>query len=1053
MSKIFVGGLDHNTVEATIKQYFGQWGSVSECNVKRLPDGKSRGFGFVTFSNNAAMEKCFENQPHSIDGKKVDIRKAVDTGHNRGADNIVKGYDPEARELKILFVGSLEFSTTEDEINEYFSKYGDIVSVKISVQDGKPRGFAFVTFQSAKTVDQIQQSRPHVMKGRKLDTKRQTPKHLVGQPESKVSSTKIHIGPPEIRDRGQTGLSEEISDEDLIEYFGQFGKVVTVQQKRYENNGKKRGYGYVEFTDEDAVEKAVLVRIHIIKNKEIEAKKCLTKQQMNEINEIKNKSGFQNSNMDNMGMGNNSMAGMNNMGMGMNNMGMGGNTMGMNNMGMGSNTMGMNMGSMGPMGNNSMNMGNYNVGGYNTGMRTHNNQSEPRGIKRPRSAVDLEAKIMRKLFVGNIDFGTSVDDLKTHFEQYGEVEDVVIPKNQETGKPRGIGFITFVNSSGVDNAQISRPHSLQGKTLDTKRFLPNSQDDVRVKKIYIGGPEDEKHLGRHTGLNDDIQDDDLNNYFSQYGVVLNINQLKWTNGKKRGYGYIEFDDEDSVDKVCLIGIHEVLGVRLEVKKAVEKNAQSSNASTYIHKESDNRGAKRSKKEQIDPESIVMRKIFVGNLNLNTTEEKLKEFFEQFGSTEIVQLPVNKESGKPKGFAFITFEKASSVDACQAARPHKLVGNFIETTRATPKHDLGNPEAEAKVKKIYFDAPSIDLEEISDEDMEDYFGQFGVVTKVDQKKWETTQKKRGYGYIEFDDEDTVDKIVLLGVHVVKGVRIQTKKGLNKDQLQKKAMGGMNYGNRMGSVGTGGMGGDNMGGGGMQNNMNSCFMPNQGDNNMGNMMGQMQNMMSSMNNTNMMGNMEKMQKMMGNMKNSMGGGGMSSEKNSEMVQNMMNMQKMMGQMQSSSEQNMAMMTSMQQSMMNMMSMCTQMMSQGMSNNQASENNSPGPKSTGSGYSNTSQENVSGHSKSSSGYPTQSNSSYGTQGMSNYTTGYGSSSFTSPPPSNSKYNMGMGNTNSTGMGQGNMSYSGSGVMGQQGNTSYSGMGNNSRGGAGRGGTWSNR
>ena len=120
--------------------------------------------------------------------------------------------------------------------------------------------------------------------------------------------------------------------------------------------------------------------------------------------------------------------------------------------------------------------------------------------------------------------------------------------------------------------------------MDTKRFLPNSQDDVRVKKIYIGGPEDEKHLGRHTGLNDDIQDDDLNNYFSQYGVVLNINQLKWTNGKKRGYGYIEFDDEDSVDKVCLIGIHEVLGVRLEVKKAVERNAQSSNASTYIQKE-------------------------------------------------------------------------------------------------------------------------------------------------------------------------------------------------------------------------------------------------------------------------------------------------------------------------------------------------------------------------------------------------------------------------------------------------------------------------------------
>merc|ERR1719233_640719 len=768
----------------------------------------------------------------------------------------------------------------------------------------------------------------------------------------------------------------------------------------------------------------------------------------------------------------------------MNNMEIGGNTMGMNNMGMGGSTMGMN--TMGMMVNNSMGMGNmgpgnYNEGGYNTGMRTHNNQSEPRGIKRPRTAVDLESKIMRKIFVGNIDFGTSEDDLKTHFEQYGDIEDVRIHKNQETGKPKGFGFITFVSSSGVDNVQMCRPHMLQGKTLDTKRALPNSQDDVRVKKIFIGGPEDEKHLGKHTGLNEDIQDEDLNNHFSQYGVVVKIYQFKWDNGKKRGYGYIEFDDEDSVDKVCLIGIHEVLGVRLEVKKAVEKNsAQRSNVSSYVPKENDNRGAKRSRKEQIDPESKVMRKIFIGNLNLSTTEEKLKEYFEQFGSTELVQLPLHMDSGKSRGFAFITYEKASSVDSCQTARPHKLDGSFIETTRATPKHDLGNPEAEAKVKKIYIGGANDErvsghcglTEDISDEDLEDYFGQFGIVTKVDQKIWEDTGKKRGYGYIEFDDEDTVDKIVLLGVHVVKGVRLEAKKGLNKDQLQKKAMGGMNTGNRMGGAG---MGGNNMGGGGMQNNMKGGFMQNRGDNNMGNMMGQMQSMMGSMssgnmNKSNMMGNMEQMQKMIGNMQNNMGTGGMGSEKNMQMMQNMMNMQNMMGNMQnasgSSSDQNMAMMTSMQQMMMNMMSMCTQMMSQGMNNSQTSGNNNPAPKSTGSSYSNTSQGNVSGQSNTSSGYSSQSNSSYGTQGMSNYTTGYGSSGsrFTSPPPSTSRYNTGMGNTSSyigmgantssTGMGQGNMSYSGSGMMGQQNSSAYSGMGNTSRGGGPvRGGMGANR
>ena len=37
-------------------------------------------------------------------------------------------------------------------------------------------------------------------------------------------------------------------------------------------------------------------------------------------------------------------------------------------------------------------------------------------------------------------------------------------------------------------------------------------------------------------------------------------------------------------------------------------------------------------------------------------------------------------------------------------------------------------------------------------------------------------------MEFDEEDAVDKIVLLGLHVIKGVRMAAKKGLNKEQIQ-------------------------------------------------------------------------------------------------------------------------------------------------------------------------------------------------------------------------------------------------------------------------------
>ena len=51
--------------------------------------------------------------------------------------------------------------------------------------------------------------------------------------------------------------------------------------------------------------------------------------------------------------------------------------------------------------------------------------------------------------------------------------------------------------------------------------------------------------------------------------------------------------------------------------------------------------------------------------------------------------------------------------------------------------------------------------MSDEDLQGYFGQFGDVANVEQMTDKSTGRKRGFGFVEFDDYDAVDKLMLKG----------------------------------------------------------------------------------------------------------------------------------------------------------------------------------------------------------------------------------------------------------------------------------------------------
>lgn len=69
------------------------------------------------------------------------------------------------------------------------------------------------------------------------------------------------------------------------------------------------------------------------------------------------------------------------------------------------------------------------------------------------------------LFVGNVDYQISTEELKKFFAVSGQIESVNIPVNRNTGKPRGYGFVTFSSSADAKRALKLDGTELNGRAL------------------------------------------------------------------------------------------------------------------------------------------------------------------------------------------------------------------------------------------------------------------------------------------------------------------------------------------------------------------------------------------------------------------------------------------------------------------------------------------------------------------------------------------------------------------------------------------------------------
>lgn len=181
-----------------------------------------------------------------------------------------------------------------------------------------------------------------------------------------------------------------------------------------------------------------------------------------------------------------------------------------------------------------------------------------------------------KLYIGNLDYGTTEDKLRDAFGEFGTVTDVFLPMERGTQRPRGFGFVTIAGRNAAEEAIRKMDQSqLDDRTIRVNESRPRGE-----------GPEGGRGPGGRGGFN------------------------------SQG--------------------------RPEVK------------------------------------------LYVGNLAFETGEDQVRDLFGKFGEVTDCFLPTDRESGKVRGFAFVTMKSSDAEKACVEMNGAEIDGRMLKVNEAQPK---------------------------------------------------------------------------------------------------------------------------------------------------------------------------------------------------------------------------------------------------------------------------------------------------------------------------------------------------------------------------------
>eukprot|EP00594_Rhizosolenia_setigera_P004590 CAMPEP_0178953920 /NCGR_PEP_ID=MMETSP0789-20121207/8693_1 /TAXON_ID=3005 /ORGANISM="Rhizosolenia setigera, Strain CCMP 1694" /LENGTH=368 /DNA_ID=CAMNT_0020635245 /DNA_START=117 /DNA_END=1223 /DNA_ORIENTATION=+ len=268
-----------------------------------------------------------------------------------------------------------------------------------------------------------------------------------------------------------------------------------------------------------------------------------------------------------------------------------------------------------------------------------------------------------KIFIGNISYETTEENIRELFEEFGEIDSLNVPLDRESGLARGFAFVQMSSKEdGLKAIEALDKIQNNGRTIRVSEQRSKEElAELKKNRAPVSDPQGSKiYVGN---IPFDAGSEDLISMFEEFGEVSDCYiPTDRVTGNPRGFAFIAMaSDEAGEAAIENLNGRDFGGRILTVNKSLPKG------------------------QAAEPRKSLT-KIYVGNLSFQTSQEEVYDLFSEYGEVTDCYLPISQDDfGRPRGFGFVTMDDDDAAAAIEELDGIELDGRFLRVNEAQPKY--------------------------------------------------------------------------------------------------------------------------------------------------------------------------------------------------------------------------------------------------------------------------------------------------------------------------------------------------------------------------------